>query len=242
MLQYVIGDYPTAVSEQGVLLDADEFEEQLEILHSVHEVLERAASQSATVNGDEILVDLEAVRAQVRERQPASEVQRTATALRQRLIRDSKLSMSPAVLPSLARGAKLYQESCVACHGADGRAQSSIAAQLSPRPTDLQAERLLQTLSAYQVFNLMTFGVPGTSMPSFAILSAAERWDIAFYVMTLRYTTVVVPKDSDTPDLALEILSQTTDAELFAQLRAMSYPEDRLWSAVAQLRMAFDGQ
>ena len=45
----------------------------------------------------------------------------------------------------------------------------------------------MNQLAPHQLFNALTFGVEGTEMPShLESLSHQERWDIAFYIMTLR--------------------------------------------------------
>ena len=43
-------------------------------------------------------------------------------------------------------------------------------------------------LSPFKVFNTMTFGIEGTGMPSFPGLSDQEKWDAAYYVLSLGYT------------------------------------------------------
>ncbi|MCV4820762.1 cytochrome c, partial [Escherichia coli] len=62
-----------------------------------------------------------------------------------------------------------------------------MAKQLDPQPiafTDAERARARSLMALYQV---ITQGVEGTSMPPFATLSESDRWALAFYIGTLSY-------------------------------------------------------
>src|SRR5690606_12311387 len=40
----------------------------------------------------------------------------------------------------------------------------------------------------FKIYNTMFYGIAGTGMPSFPQLSDEEKWDVAFYVMSLGWT------------------------------------------------------
>ena len=90
--------------------------------------------------------------------------------------------------PSLARGAAVYQQQCVQCHGAAGRGDGPKARQLKgPPPASLADPALMSAVSPVDVYRKLTIGVAGTAMPQFEeTLSPEERWAVATYVATLR--------------------------------------------------------
>lgn len=81
-------------------------------------------------------------------------------------------------------GKALFQINCASCHGDEGRGDGPRAAELNPRPRNFKAEKFKFGAAPIQVFNTITNGSPGTSMPSFALLPAQDRWALAHYVRT----------------------------------------------------------
>ena len=94
----------------------------------------------------------------------------------------------PARPPSLARGAAVYREQCVQCHGERGRGDGPKATQLEgPPPADLTDRRVLARVSPVDVYRKITIGVAGTAMAQFEeTLSPEDRWAVTTYVATLR--------------------------------------------------------
>src|SRR5204862_1622931 len=88
------------------------------------------------------------------------------------------LPTTPAGQPSLPRARANYAQSCAVCHGANGDGRTPRADTLATRPPDFTDPELRGELSAYRVYNTLTFGVPGTPMASFESLTPEERWDI----------------------------------------------------------------
>jgi high-affinity iron transporter len=120
---------------------------------------------------------------------PDSVAQRAAT-LMQRIAAATggALDPFPERPPSLARGAVVYQEQCVQCHGPTGKGDGPKARQLKgPPPADLADPPLMAGVSPVDVYRKVTIGVAGTAMPQFEeTLSADDRWAVATYVATLR--------------------------------------------------------
>ena len=76
----------------------------------------------------------------------------------------------------------------------------------------------MNQLAPHQLFNALTFGVEGTEMPShLESLSHQERWDIAFYIMTLRNGFDPVPPKNSL-GVSLKALAIHSNEELIAQL------------------------
>src|SRR5262245_11018173 len=82
----------------------------------------------------------------------------------------------PAQVPTLARGAELYQTNCASCHGVTGRGDGSAGASLDPPPADLTDFHTLSDRSPLDFYRRVTIGVAGTAMPAFETrLSADDR-------------------------------------------------------------------
>ena len=94
----------------------------------------------------------------------------------------------------LKLGRDVYMQRCWQCHGETGDGAGPAAAQLYPRPRDYRRGIFKFTSSPYgskprrsDLIRTVKLGVPGTSMPSFAILSEAELSAVVDYVMVLTH-------------------------------------------------------
>jgi mono/diheme cytochrome c family protein len=91
-----------------------------------------------------------------------------------------------------ARGKQIYEQSCLFCHGAEGKGDGPAAfynaAYTAPRPTDftIGSFKFRSTPSGelptdQDLFRTVTRGVPGY-MPSFRSLTEQERWSVIAYI------------------------------------------------------------
>jgi mono/diheme cytochrome c family protein len=81
---------------------------------------------------------------------------------------------------SVAKGAKLFEIYCTACHGAEGKGDGLVGAKLALRPYDLSADQTRQRSDGF-IWGYLTFG--GAVMPTYANdLSPTERWHVVNYV------------------------------------------------------------
>lgn len=76
-----------------------------------------------------------------------------------------------------AAGKRLFDASCVACHGAGGAG--------TERAPALDAGRLKHGDEDFDIFQTIQKGVAGTQMPPFASLRAEEVWQLVTYVRSL---------------------------------------------------------
>jgi cytochrome c oxidase cbb3-type subunit II len=88
---------------------------------------------------------------------------------------------SPASPAALVRGATVYAVNCISCHGANGDGHGPAARALLPRPADLTRKQP----DANLVQRVLDQGVPGTSMPAWPGLSAADRQAVYVFVPSL---------------------------------------------------------
>ena len=95
----------------------------------------------------------------------------------------SKLSQ-----PLFESGLKLYSQQCVACHGARGEGDGSAAYLLNPKPRDFSRGtfRLVSTEPGkptdQDLFETISRGMLGSSMPPWEQLSEKERWSLVYAV------------------------------------------------------------
>src|SRR5260370_242308 len=87
-------------------------------------------------------------------------------------------STDPALIE---RGTRLFRENCASCHGMYGRGDGNGAAGLLPRPANLT----MMEYSDGRLSRILWNGVPGSAMPRWNRLSAADLQAVAGYVRTI---------------------------------------------------------
>jgi len=94
-------------------------------------------------------------------------------------------STPPKKTPELlAQGKKLYEQNCVTCHGpkGDGKGQLGAALKPPPRPFNIPFKQWTHSKGdPKKVFEVITKGIPNTSMVKWSQLSEQERWSLVYY-------------------------------------------------------------
>ncbi|MCC7546609.1 MAG: FTR1 family protein [Burkholderiales bacterium] len=178
MLDYVSVEYPEFVRD-GQVLDQEEYAEQVEFSSRVRDLvgaMPAGARHTDLVNQAEELVGLIADKAQ------AQHVVALARKLQAGLVTEYQIVVAPRRAPDPAEGAQLYASNCGSCHGAQGRGNGPAAAGLDPAPTDFTDVARASARSVFGLYNTISLGVTGTSMPAFAQMTDAQRWALAFHV------------------------------------------------------------
>lgn len=81
-------------------------------------------------------------------------------------------------------GREIYTNTCIRCHGIDGKGAMGIS--LVPKPADLSSQGIQGRLDA-SLYKRIHDGKPNTAMGAWsAALSDDEIWDVLAYVRTLR--------------------------------------------------------
>lgn len=215
LLDYVAADYALAVRDGRVIAEA-EYAEQVQFAATLRGLAEGLLSRDDGALRDGLA---EVERLVLGKAEPAV-VAAACRALRDTFVRRFGLPTHPAGRPDLERARALYEQACAICHGSLGDAATERASQLDPPPASFRDPERLRELSPYRAYNALTFGVPGTAMASFEGLSAAERWELAFYVFRLGHA------DEPAQAAALPLASQAsaTDAEIVATLAVDGHP------------------
>jgi high-affinity iron transporter len=96
-------------------------------------------------------------------------------------------STPPKKTPELlAQGKKLYEQNCVTCHGpkGDGKGLLGAALQPPPRPFNIPFKQWIHSKGDLKkVFEVITKGIPNTSMVKWDQLSEQERWSLVYYTV-----------------------------------------------------------
>ncbi|WP_447860506.1 c-type cytochrome [Nitrospira calida] len=83
-------------------------------------------------------------------------------------------------------GKQIYMESCQHCHGPTGKADTELAASLTPRPADLTA-KTTQSKKDGQLRKAIVEGVPGTAMSAFGeAFDDQQMADVIAYIRSLK--------------------------------------------------------
>lgn len=183
LLDYVAVDYSGAV-QNGAVVSAMEYQE-------MQEFSARADTQTQALPRRPLHSELTAVVTRLNEAvqrkdspQRVSQLAREANRL---LLLAYPFPVAPRSAPDLSRGAALYKAQCASCHGANGAGDGTLASRLQPKPIAFTDRERAQSRSVLALYQVISQGVNGTSMPAFASLSEQDRWSLAFYVGTLAF-------------------------------------------------------
>ena len=180
--EYAIGVAPRGgrITEPEEVSEARQFLEQARLDVGSLPSAVRAAADS----------DLGALTAMIDRVAPPDSVAHRASTLIQRIAAAAggALDPYPQRPASLARGAAVFREQCVQCHGPAGRGDGPKARRLQgPPPASLADRAAMSTVSPVDVYRKLTIGIAGTAMPQFEeTLSPEDRWAVASFVATLR--------------------------------------------------------
>ena len=175
LLDYMAVDYGGAV-DGGRIKSASEYAEMTEFAASVSA---RLATLPPTPQRAALMSGAAHLQVVIGRKESPEEVATLAHGLAADLLQAYPVPLAPAAPPSFVRGEALFQTTCAACHGATGDGHGPNAAKLSTPPiafTDLTRARQRSIFALYQVISQ---GIGGTAMQSFADLPSDDRWALA---------------------------------------------------------------
>ena len=234
LLDYIAVDYASAVSDGRV---ADEFEYR-EMVEFSDVVARQVAAFPDTKDNQALIRRSDQLRALIANKEPAERVGRFARALAASLLTAYPVPLAPSQAPDLVRARTLFAQNCASCHGAAGSAPPAAMQALDPPPIDFTDIDRARQRSAFGLYQVITQGLEGTSMASFASLSDEDRWALAFYAGSIAFEDVAkgerIWREDDgirqlVPDL--QTLAALTPESLAEQIG-----EDRALAVMAYLR------
>jgi len=250
LLDYLGGDYANAVRD-GKIVNQDEYAEMQEFSKRILELLGqlKAASQADTARIEPTLKSLAEL---VESKGDAAAVAALASNSKERLITAFRIIPYPRRLPNLAAGKRLYLENCAQCHGESGKGDGPGRSSMNPKtpaPANFTDPDRMAGLSPFKAFNTASFGIDGTAMASFAALTEEQRWQVAFYLFTLRFTNeeaqagaaLFRSKKLPADFTATDTLATNTDEQLLAGLIPHTSGDSQARQALAYLRLGLLG-
>lgn len=178
LLDYVAVDYPNAV-QAGAVIAPGEYAEMQDFAGTVQREI---AALSPKAQQPELAKKAAALTAAITGKADGAVVAKLAHQLATELLQAYPVPLAPSAAPDLARGAALYATQCSGCHGTTGRGDGPLAANLTPKPVNFTDVARARERSVFGLYQVVTQGLDGTSMPSFAALPDADRWALAFTV------------------------------------------------------------
>jgi mono/diheme cytochrome c family protein len=99
----------------------------------------------------------------------------------------AKDTIPPKKTPELlSQGKKLYEQNCITCHGSKGDGKGQLGAALKPVPSDFTKSFKQWTYAKgdlNKAFEVISKGIPNTSMVKWDQLSEQERWALAYVIV-----------------------------------------------------------
>ncbi len=240
-LNYLSQDYAGAVKD-GKVISQSEFKEMKDFGQSTIRDLKEIAPTWSQVDSITISAMVYHLDSLIQQNAPFEVVSPLAIQIRDKVITASGLKITPSVYPSLANGKIVYKTECVKCHGANGIGNGPEGKGLNPPPRNLQDDEKIRPLSAFFVFNTVRLGVEGTGMKAHPTLDDNQVWDVAFYVLSLRYQEYKNDprfKEEGTRNLldslSVEKVSTTSDVEFLKQYNVTDSAKARLLLAAIRL-------
>lgn len=236
LLDYVAVDYSGAV-EKGAVVSKVEYAEMLDFTENA---IKQAKALPVNASKTAIAAAVGDLRKAVEAKADAVEVTRLAHSANALLIAAYPIPVAPKVLPDLQRGVALYTAQCASCHGAKGGGDGPLASNLHPKPiafTDAERAASRSVMALYQV---VSQGVSGTSMPSFATLPEADRWALAFYIGTMSHDDAMRSRGEQLWNRNTAIKSRFPDVTAITTVTevaaAQTMPRDSARDVTAYLR------
>lgn len=208
LLDYVAVDYRGAVAN-GAVKSAEEYAEMTDFAAAIHRNIE---ALPAGAERDALLAGATQLQGTITERADAERVATLAHDLAGQLLAVYPVALSPKQPPDLARGLQLYAEQCAGCHGADGHGDGPLARQFEPKPVAFSDVARARERSLFALYQVVTQGLDGTAMPSFAQLSDSDRWALAFTAGQFAYPQAAAGEALWKDDAALHGVLPDMDA------------------------------
>jgi high-affinity iron transporter len=186
LLDYIAVDYREAV-RGGKVINPAEYKEMEEFSASVSQ---RLAALPANPAQPGLVADAAILQEAIGSKAQPEEVARRAKAVAAKLLAAYPVLLAPTSAPDPSRGRALYVENCASCHGGKGEGPAGEFAKLDPPPIAFADRERARERSIFSLYQVISQGLEGTAMQSFAALPDEDRWALAFHAGSLAYGDV----------------------------------------------------
>ena len=83
------------------------------------------------------------------------------------------------------RGRVLFKKKCALCHGERADGNGARREGLSGKPINFHNEEWRANTTPLHLFEVLTEGKRGTSMPAWPTMSSEQKWDVVAYVLSV---------------------------------------------------------
>ena len=245
VLDYLGSDYKNAV-QGGKVANQDEYMEMQEF---AKRSLELFAQLKAADKADKAGVEpiIKSLADHISNKADAKAILQLTSDAKEKLIAAYNIIPYPKRFPSLGNGKKIFDDNCVQCHGPSGRGDGPGRESMNPKtppPANFHDPERMAGLSPFKAFNTASFGVEGTAMASFSALPEEQRWEVAFYVLSLRFSpesakaggALLQSKKGLNELTDVATLATHTDEQLLDKLKPYAAQESQAYDALAYLR------
>ena len=240
-LNYISHDYAFAVQD-GKVISKDEYSEELEFAEASLNYYKQYSSGWSDDDSAAIGVLIQRLDSLIDKHAPFKDVSSLATETKNKVIKASGLTIIPSKYPNLQNGKILFRTECAKCHGNTGYGDGPEGKDLDPKPRNFQDNERMKTISPFTAFNTIRLGIEGTGMKPHPTLDDEQVWDVAFYLVSLRYVPLSnhpYLKEETTrkflDSLKLSVIATNSDEEFSSSLNLTDSAKQQL--ALASIRL-----
>ena len=223
-LNYISHDYFFAVKD-GKVISKDEYDEELEFAEASVKYYKQYSTGWSDEDSIAIGVLIHRLDSLIENHADFTYVSTLATETKSKVITASGLQITPVKYPNLQNGKIIFRTECAKCHGNNGYGDGPEGKDLNPEPRNFQDNERMKTISPFTAYNTIRLGIEGTGMKSHPTLDDEQVWDVAFYVVSLRYQPQhnnPALQEEDTKkfleSISLESIAGTSDDEFVSSL------------------------
>jgi len=245
LVDYVGVDYKNAVKD-GKIAVPEEYQEMNEFSERALQLFDELQTK-AGASKSEIAANLRKLKALIAAKENPETVRSQAQAIHDQLIREFNITPFPRSLPSFNAAQQIFQQNCATCHGESGRGDGPSRAQMKPPdppPANFTDPKVVEPLSPFNVFNIASFGIEKTAMPDFSALIEEERWQVSFYIFSLRFSDAMATEGRKIFETQafpnelkkIETLATVSDEDLLQKIQAKIKDRSQAELVLAYLR------
>lgn len=183
LLDYIAVDYREAVRD-GAVFNQAEYDEMLEFSGTAASSITGLPAKPGSA---ELSTRAAELQRSIQGKAEPEQIATQARALAAALVQQYPIPLMPTEPPQYERGKVLYAQLCASCHGATGAGDGPASVGLDPPPIDFTDRSRADERSVLALYQVISQGLEGTSMTSYASLPAADQWALATYVGAIAY-------------------------------------------------------